>query len=171
MKKLGIVVAVVVVCVCFLCASESSAQAVKIGVFDMQKIVRDYKKMEGYRQILMKNIESKRRPLRDKEETVRLLDEKLKKDGPSLSAADRATLAERLGNEAKEMRRLREDFDVEAQKMDRELTQKALAEIDGIVKKIGEKENYTIIVEKNSGGVVYLKDSTDITARIIAQLQ
>jgi outer membrane protein len=170
MKKLGIVV-VMVVCVCFLCASESSAQAVKIGVFDMQKIVRDSKKMEGYRQVLMKNIESKRKPLRDKEETVRLLDEKLKKDGPSLSVADRANLAERLGNEAKEMRRLREDFDVEAQKMDRELTQKAFAEIDGIVKKIGEKENYTIIVEKNSGGVVYLKDSTDITARIIAQLQ
>ena len=65
MKKLGIVV-VVVVCACLLCASESSAQAVKIGVFDMQKIVRDSKKMEGYRQILMKNIESKRKPLRRK---------------------------------------------------------------------------------------------------------
>ena len=170
MKK-SLVLSLLALCLVLVWSLDAGAQALKIGVFDMQKIVRDSKKMEGYRQVLMKNIESKRKPLRDKEETVRLLDEKLKKDGPSLSVADRANLAEKLGNEAKEMRRLREDFDVEAQKMDRELTQKAFAEIDGIVKKIGEKENYTIIVEKNSGGVVYLKDSTDITARIIAQLQ
>lgn len=157
---------------CLVCVwtLDAGAQALKIGVFDMQKIVRESKKIEGYRQDLMKNIEAKRKPLRDKEESARLLDEKLKRDGATMSAADRATLAERLGNEAKDIRRLREDFDAEVQKMDRELTQKAFTEIDGIVKRIGEKENYTMIVEKSAGGIVYLKESIDITSKIIGQL-
>ena len=170
MKRLALVTGLVF-CLVVAWSVDGNAQASKVGVFDMQKIVKESKKIEGYRQTLMKNLETKRKPLREKEEAVKLLDERLRKDGPNLSTADRTALGEKLGNEAKELRRLREDFDIEAQRMDRELVQKALKEVDGIVKKIGEKEGFTVILEKSAGGVVYFRDSVDVTAKIIQQLQ
>ncbi len=145
-------------------------QAPKIGVFDLQRIIRESKKVESYRQELLKNVEGKRRSLREKEEHVRVVEEKLKKDGQTISADERRSLEEKLAVEVRALRRLGEDFDLEIQKMDRELTRKALKDIDVVVRKIADKENYTIIFEKNAAGIVHVKDSVDLTARIVKEL-
>lgn len=145
------------------------AQTVKIGVFDLQRIIRESPKIEGYRQELLKNAEAKRKLLRDKEESIRLVQEKLKKDGQTLSYDERKGLEEKLAAEVKELRRLGEDFDQEIQKMDRELTRKAMRDIDVVIRKLAEKEGFTLILDK-SAGVAYFKDSLDITGKIIKEL-
>lgn len=154
----------------FLGTSLYAQQAPKIGVFDLQKIIKESKKIEAYRQELLKNAEVKRTSLRAKEESARLSEEKLKKDGQKMSIDERRGLEEKLAGEVKELRRAGEDFDQEIQKMDRELTRKALRDIDGVVKKIADKENYTVIFEKNAAGIVHFRDSVDITGKIVKEL-
>jgi outer membrane protein len=168
MKRLTIIVSILF---CFMVVGSTlvSAQVLKIGVFDIQKIMQESKTIGGYRQELSKGIEAKKKPLTDKENSVKALEEKLRKE--KLSAVDRRTLEEKLANEVKELKRLREDIDIELQRMDRELTQKAFRDIGEVVKNIADKENYTIIFEKNAAGIVHVKDTVDITGKVLSQLK
>lgn len=148
-----------------------SAQELKIGIFDLQKIMRESKTVGGYRQDFLKSIETKRKPLQDKEEFAKAIEDKIKKDGSSLLPGDRKAIEEKLVDESKEIRRMKEDFNAEAMKMDRELAQKAFLEIDVIIKKIAEQENYTIIFEKTAAGIVHFKNTVDITGKILEQFK
>ena len=169
MKKRILCITSIFFCCLILTATQLWAQVLKIGVFDIQRIMKESKTIDGYRHELSKGIEAKRKPLTDKENSVRTLEERLRKE--KLSAADRRTLEEKLANEVKELKRLREDIDIELQRMDRELTQKAFRDIGGVVKNIADKENYTIIFEKNAAGIVHVKDTVDITGKVLSQLK
>ena len=170
MKRLIIIVSILF---CFMVVGSTclNAQVLKIGVFDIQRIMKESKTIEGYRHELSKGIEAKRKPLSDKENSVRTLEDKLRKDGEKLSLNERRATEEKLANEVKELKRLREDIDIELQRMDRELTQKAFRDIGGVVKNIADKENYTIIFEKNAAGIVHVKDTVDITGKVLSQLK
>ena len=171
MIKKTIIVFFFAFCVVWFNVSLVSAQSLKLGVFDVQKIMRESKTIAGYRQDLLKNIDLKRKPLQDKDEFAKALDEKLKKDGNIMSPADRRVLEERLTNEIKEIRRMKEDFDAEALKMDRELTQRIFLEIDTAIRKITAQEDYTIIFEKTAAGIVHFNSTVDITNKILDQLK
>jgi outer membrane protein len=170
MKKFFIAVFASLFITCFFC-SFIHAQTLKLGVFDIQRIMKESKTISNYRQDFLKNIESKRKPLLDKEAFIKAIEEKIKKDSVSLLPGDRKAIEEKLADEIKEARRMKEDFDVEATKTERGLTQKIFSEIDAIIKKIDEQENYTIIFEKNNAGIVHYKSIVDITGKILEQLK
>jgi Skp family chaperone for outer membrane proteins len=109
--------------------------------------------------------------LLDKEAFIKAIEEKIKKDGNSLLPGDRKAIEEKLASEIKEARRMKEDFDAEAMKMDRGLAQKTFSEIDAIIRKIDEQENYSIIFEKTAAGIVVFKNTVDITGKILQQLK
>lgn len=171
MKRLFVLGVSAFFIICFMGIQDVSAQAAKIGVFEVQKVMRESKTFEGYRQDLMKQIEAKRKPLRDREESAKATEEKLRKEGEKLPVNERRALEERLANDARDIRRLREDFEIEVRKLDTQLAQKALGMISGVVKNIGEREGYTVIFEKSAAGVAYFKDTVDITGKIIQQIK
>ncbi len=143
------------------------AENLKIGVFDIQRIMKDSKTVNGYRNQMLQEVEAKKKLLSAKQDSVRQIEERLKKDAQTLSQSERKNLEERLTNEIKELRRMNEDIEVELRKRDSELTRKAFMEIQEIVKNIAEKEGYTIVFEKNSAGIAHLKSSVDMTSKVI----
>lgn len=143
------------------------AENLKIGIFDIQKIMKESKVIEGYRQKIAREMESKRKSFIDRQEAAQRIEDRLKKEGQRISPRERKELEERLADEIKELRRMKEDIDMELQKTDRELTQKAFQEIGEVIKQIADAENYTVIFEKSSAGIVHFKDSVDITGKII----
>lgn len=157
-----------VVCILLFSISTLYAETMKIGVFDLQRVMNESKVVQGYRQKLGKEVEAKKKLLAEKEGSAKQIEEKLKKEGQKLSGSERKSLEEKLLSQAKELKRMKEDVNMELKKMDRELTQQALKDIEGIIKKIANEENYTIIFEKKSAGIVHLKDSIDISEKIIS---
>lgn len=151
----------------FLSAAESKPIPFKIGVFELQKIMRDSKVIEGYRQQIGKEIESKKKMFTQKQDAARQLEDKLIKEIQKLSPAEKASHEEKLAGEVKDLKRLKEDIDQEIQKMDRQLTQKAFQSIEEEVKKLAQREHFTVIFEKNAGGVAYFHNSVDVTDKII----
>lgn len=145
----------------------AAADALKLGVFDIQKILRDSKVVQDYRQKFGQEMAAKRKTFSEKQKSAVEIEEKLKKEGQRLSLEERKSLEEKLAVELKELKRLKEDLDAEIQKSDRELTQKTLQEIGGIIKQIFDKEGYTIIFEKSGAGIAIFKDTVDITGKII----
>jgi outer membrane protein len=166
MKKVFFV-CISIICILFFSLLSLSAENLKIGVFDLQRVMKESKVVQGYRQKLGKEVEAKRKLLAEKEESAKQIEEKLKKGGQKLSSSERKTLEEKLSDQAKELKRMREDINMDLRKTERELTQQALKDIEGIIKKIASEENYTIIFERSAAGIVHLKDSVDITGKII----
>ncbi|HEX8948193.1 MAG TPA: OmpH family outer membrane protein [Dissulfurispiraceae bacterium] len=140
----------------------AQAGDLKIGVFDIQRLMAESKTIEGYRQKLGKEIEAKRKVFAGKQEEVKQLEEKLKK------AEDKRQLEEKFSYELRELKRLKEDIDLDIQRMDRELTQTALKDIGGIIRDLAKKDGYTIIFEKSAAGIANYAESVDITKKIIS---
>lgn len=143
------------------------AENLKIGVFDIQQIIRDSKTINVYRKQMLQEVEAKKKIISEKQQSVRQIEERLKKESLTLSAEEKRNLEDKLANEAKELRRLNEDIEIELRKKDAELTRKAFADIQTAIKTIAEKDGYTIIFEKSSAGIVHLKGSVDITQKIM----
>ena len=73
-----------VICIVFFDFSSLSAETLKIGIFDLQKVMKESKVVQGYRQKIGKELESKKKLLAEKEESVKQTEEKLKKERQKL---------------------------------------------------------------------------------------
>lgn len=138
---------------------------VKIGIIDVQKILRESKAARNAQAVFVKDMEAKRAQLIAKEKEIQALDEELKNANARLSDESRKEKAERLAREVKEFRRLDADMGEELKKKDVELTQKLLGEVRRIVQSFAKSEKYTLILEKNA--VAASDDAIDVTDRII----
>ncbi len=165
-KRLMVILAFAFCMTVFGAAGLMAAEILKVGIFDMQKVMRESKSIEGQRQRLATQLDAKRKPLLEKEAYAKGLEEKLKNDR-NLSPVERKSTEEKLSNEARDMRRIKEDLDAEFQKIDREATQQTMRDIAEVVKMIAAKDDYTLILEKSAGGVVFSKDTIDITQRVL----
>lgn len=156
----------------YVCAiPQAFASNFKIGVFDMQRILRESKTAQRYGQEFLSNIELKRKPLLAKEEVIKKMEEKLKSEGSKMSQQERSALAEKIETEIKELRRQREDIEIELKKIDQNLTQKVMQEIHKVIQDIAIKGNYDIIFERNAAGIAYVKNVHDITSKIIEAMK
>jgi len=141
------------------------AATVKIGLIDIQKIMRESKAAKNARDIFLKDRESKRALLMEKQEKAQVLQEELKKSGGDMSVSDRKQKTDELEREVKELKRLRSDLEEELKKKDEGLALKLLKEIREVVQEFLKKEKYTVILEKKS--VAAADDAIDITEQII----
>lgn len=145
-------------------AAQATA-AVKIGIIDVHRIMRDSQAAKNARAVLAKDIEAKRAQLMAKDKEIKALDEELKNPKVKLSDEIRKQKVDKLARDVKDFRRLDADMGEELKKKDAELTQKLLGEIRRIVQSFSKSEKYTLILEKSA--VVTSDDAIDITTRIM----
>jgi len=145
--------------------TDACAAAVKIGVIDTRKIMRESMAAKKARAIFFKDFEAKKAIFMAKQDKARALEGELKREGKKMSPSLRKEEAEKLALEIKELKRLKSDLEEELKKKDLELTRKLLREIGEIVEEFSKKEKYTVILEKKS--VVVADEAIDITDKII----
>jgi outer membrane protein len=148
-----------------LMLTPAAAGDAKIGIVDIQKIMRESKAAKDAQALFLKEVEAKRAILIAREKDVRKMEEEVRSLSAKTSAAVRQEKTDRLAKEVRELKRLGSDLDEELKKRDAELAQKLLAEIRQVLKSYSKKEDYTIILEKNTALVS--DDAVDITDRII----
>ncbi|PKN63514.1 MAG: hypothetical protein CVU57_18970 [Deltaproteobacteria bacterium HGW-Deltaproteobacteria-15] len=164
-KRNSLLVGIIAGFLLTLPAGPAFAQTVKIGMIDYQKILRESGAAKKARDILMKDLEGKRAQYKSEEDQARKLEEELKKEGQSMTAADRQEKAGKLEKEIKELGRLKSDLEEDFRKKDAELARKILGEISGVVTEYLKKEKLTVVLEKRL--VVAADDAIDITDKII----
>jgi outer membrane protein len=153
---------------CLGSGSTAFAEEMKIGFFDMQKVLLDSRAVAAYRQKLSAEIESKRRAFESKQMAVRQAEESLARDGHHLSAKDKAEREEKLAAERRELKRFSDDIEADIQRLDRELGQKMRLELGEVITTFATKEKFSIIAERNAAGIYFLSPAFDITDKIIA---
>jgi outer membrane protein len=145
----------------------AEAQEIKIGVVDLQRAMNETE--DGRRaKRRLKTLFDKRQKELDG------LQEELKKMGEQLEA-QKNVLAENVLRERyalyqqklAELQQLYMESQRELAAKEAEFTQQILERMQAILRRIGQTEGFTLIVEANEGGVVFAPTHLDLTDRVI----
>jgi outer membrane protein len=149
----------------FIYAGPLSAADFKIGVIDIQRIMKESSAVKNTRAVFLKDVEAKRGVFNTKQKEIQDLQEEIKNKGTDMTASVKKEKTEKLSKEIKELDRLKSDLEEELKKKDTELTQTFLKEISEIVQEYRKKEKYTVIYEKQT--LAAYDEAIDITDKII----
>lgn len=145
--------------------SSFSADSLKIGVVDLQKVVDESeagKKASADLNILAK---SKQSIIDEKGKAIEKLKSEFEKQSSVLSEETKKSKNEELEKMFREYQRLLQDSDAELRKKDAELRKMILKEIFEIAEKVGAEEGYNLIIDK--GFILYSNKDVDITDKVI----
>lgn len=161
------VIAFTLIILVSMCGLGYSQTNVKIGYIDLQKVIRDSKAGKSAKAAFENEFKKKKQIIDNKANILAQEKQDFISQSPLMDDAARSRKAEEIQQNEKELTRLRDDFREELQKKDFELTQKILKELEGIIRVIGDKEGYSLIIEKTESGIIYGGDDVNITQKVI----
>ena len=139
------------------------ADVPKIGVVDIQKFQKNSRAFHQTRGALKKKFDAMQKKLDDQKKSLIKLEEEFKKQSMMLSLDAKEDKRRELEKKRRYYKYLYEDFTQEMKNIEVEATKKIGTELETIVRKIGEKEGYMLILEKRTVGLIYYGNAIDIT--------
>ena len=150
----------------FLQPAPLAAQNVKVGVVDLQKFQKNSKAFQKASVGVKKKFDDMQQKLSDERNTVAKLDEELKKQSMMLSLDAQDDKKRELEKKQRQFKFMYDEFSQEMKDTEMEAIKKVMKELEKIVEKIGEKEGYTIILERRTLGLLYFNNTIDLTDRV-----
>ena len=148
--------------------SALAQSAFKIGVVDIQEVQQESMAFEKERAKLQKELEGMQKRLTDEENALRKLQEDYQKQSMMLSLDAQEDKKREFESKSRHYKYLAEDFQATVKTLETAATTRLLNELSGVVKEIGVKDGYTIILQKRGAGLLYNDGSVDITAEVIS---
>jgi len=167
MNKIAIVVAVAVSLLPAVVFGQT-AQPLKVGFIDLQKVMLESEKGKAARKALTDEAEKLKKNLTQKQDEIQKLKDTLEKQGATITPEARAEREKQYQAKLKDYQRLASDFESELRQKDVEASTKILKELEEVVKKFGESEKFTLIFERTQSSVLFGSPSADVTDKVIA---
>ncbi len=152
-----------------LCASGAVAHAKedRIGFVDFQKVFEKSKVIQKLNAELERDLKSEQAAISRKRDSLESKKQAFEKKTAVMNDDVRTKKEEELLKEFKDLKRYANDKEEEFKRKGSGLMQNIMKELTDIVKEIGEKEGYTAIVERATGGVLYMATTADITDAVV----
>ncbi len=164
--KLGIVILFsVLLSLCFSPHVSYPLEQIKMGVLDVQKILNESDAGKKAKSDLEALIKLKQANIDEKGKAIEKLKNEIEKQSSVLSNEAKRNKEDELEKLVREYQRLVQDSQSEVKKKEAELTDLILQEIYELVNKIGDEEDYSLILER--GVVVYSDKTLDITENVL----
>lgn len=151
----------------FVAGLAARVEAQKIAVVDMQRALNETEDGRQAKNKLKKLFEERQKTLDKQQNDLKDLKDSIEKQKDVLS---REVLAKKLESYQKafaELQSMYMDFQRELQAKEGDLTKDILERMQVIVRHIGQKEGYSLIIERNEAGVVYVPSTYDLTDVLI----
>lgn len=139
----------------------------KIGYVDLQKTLNDSQAGQKAKKAMTELISAKQKNADEKTKEIEKLKAEIDKQATVLSPETKKQKEEKLEREIRDYQRMVRDTQEELQKKEIELTSTIIKDLRDIVKKIGEEEGYTIILEHAEGGILYSSPAYDLTEKVM----
>ncbi|HBA55168.1 OmpH family outer membrane protein [Syntrophorhabdus aromaticivorans] len=165
MKNILLIAMMIVI---FAFPAVAKGQALNVVYIDVQKVMVESEKGKEAKQTLSQEAERLRKNLDSKQSELQKMKDAIEKQGATITPDARAEKEKQYQSKLKDYQRLVSDYQTELQQKDMEFTQKILKDIDDVVKTLGEKEKYTLILEKSQSGILFASPSIDITSKVIS---
>lgn len=149
-------------------APDLAAADVKIGYVDLQRALNESAAGKKAKEDFRGQVERLESQLKGKKEELDKLKSDLETKGTVMADAQRKKLENEFEQKRLDLKRRFEDSQAELQKKDQELTGKIIQDLQGIIKEVGDRDGYTLILELGSSPVLYYKKSSDITDDVLS---
>ncbi|MEW6683074.1 MAG: OmpH family outer membrane protein [Nitrospirota bacterium] len=153
-----------------------SAEGPKFGYIDTQKVF-DQSKVGKKAKGLLEEFVKSRQKIIDLEETeIKELEDSLVKQESVLSPEAKKAKQEDLQRKLIAYQKKATDLNREIQDKKAEVLNDFHLQLQGVVKKVAERDGYTMVFDKGAGGpadlaaVLYAKESLSITDKVLAEL-
>ena len=164
----GLALLVLATLLCGVDVAAVGAEAVKIGLVDLQRVLVESKKGKEPLAKLKADMDAKNRDLEAQEKRVRQMEADFEKQQSVLSEAARKEKQKAIQKAQVDLSRTVDDLKREFGERERELRQRLVREVQTVVQEYGKKNGYVLIMEMRAAGVMYSSDGADISKEIIA---
>jgi outer membrane protein len=162
-KVLGCVLALLL-----LAAAPAVSAEVKIGYIDLQKALNLSEGGKAAKNLIAEKVKKFQATIEGRQNELKKLNDELEKQKMLLSAEAKADKERDYQQKVKEFQRFAKDAQEELQQEDAQHTRAILESLFKVVKDIGTKGGYTMILEKNESSVLYADNSINMTDEVIA---
>jgi len=140
---------------------------IKVGLIDIQRCLEESKEGQKVLGLLKKKKDVLQRQLDTKQKKLLELRKELEKQSMMLTMNAQADKRRIIERKTRELEYFFKDLNEDMRKAQEKEKKRMLKELGKVIEKIGSEENFTLIIEKRAGGVLYWADSIDITEKVI----
>ena len=140
---------------------------IKIGLVDIQRAINECQAGKEAKKGLTKEAEKFQKQVQDKQKELQTLKESLEKQSMMLSQEAKANKEREYQSKLRDFQRWGQDNQNELNAKRVEMERNISIGLQKVIKKVGEEEGYTLVLEKNETIVLYGSKANDITDRVI----
>jgi outer membrane protein len=145
------------------------AKGLKYGVLDMQAVILNVEEGKSARAKLEKEIKAKEAEFQKEKQALDKMNEEWKSQVAMLSEQARMEKQQEFQQKFMTLRNAEMAFQDEIKRKEQDATSAIAMKVAQLVDGMAAKENFDIVFERNSSGLLYLKDPIDITPRVIEE--
>lgn len=148
---------------------KASPDEIKIATVDTARAGKECRAGQKADELLRKEYERLSAPLKRERAEIDKLESELRKKAGVLKEEEAQKLADELKRRGRDLRRKLEDSDAELQQKSNEVWGEVIKGLSEVIETIGEREDYTLILEQGSRPVLYSGKAIDITDQVIKE--
>ena len=149
-------------------AAGHAGGSTKIGVVDFQEILQNSRSGQEIQSKIKEQGQALKVELQKKQDEIKEMQEKYKRESVILSDEQKARKERELRAELNEYRALQNQTTQKFNQIRSELVNKVRKAVMDLAQKLGKSKGYTLIIEKQSGTVLYAKDPIYITDQFVS---
>jgi len=162
----------IILMVCFFSLlwlnSVNAADVAKIGVANLQRVLETSNAGKSAQEEIKQLKDKMEQELKQKGGEIEELRKQFERDSMVMGKEKRAEKEREVRIKINDFKSLEKRYRTELQRLEKRLVNTLLKEVSTLVKEIGKKEGYLLII--NNAGVMYSPSSIDITDRLIKEL-
>lgn len=147
-------------------STPAMAQDLKIGYVNSEKVLREAAPAKAAQAKLETEFGKRERELNDQAQRLKTAADKLDKDSPTLSEADKARRQRELVEQERDLQRKRREFQEDLSQRKNEELASVVERANRVIKQIFDGEKYDLILQE----VVFAGPRVDITDKVIKAL-
>lgn len=144
----------------------ASAQELKIGIVNLDRIFREANSAKSAQTKLEQEFGKREKDLNDVATQLKTLSDKFEREAPTLSETQRTTRQKQLVDQDRDFQRKRREFTEDLSSRKNEELQQVIERANRVVKTLAEAEKYDLIVQE----AVYVNPKHDITDKVLRAL-
>ena len=148
-------------------AAVAGAADVRIAVIDFQRILDDSRAGKAAQETINQQGRQMEAELKAKGDALEQMKEQLQKDSLVMSQETREEKEREFRIQINEFRESQQEFAKKAREMQMRAMGKIRQDIDTLAKAYAEEKGFTLMIEKQEAGVIYVPAQLDVTNEII----
>jgi outer membrane protein len=150
-----------------LLAAPAFAAEAKIGYVDLQKALNMSEAGKAAKEKIGKTVQDYQGTVEERQKELKKIKDDLDKQALVLSEEARAGKEREYQAKLKEYQRFTKDIQEELQQKDADYTRQILEDLLKVIKEIGQKEGYTVVLEQTESSILYADSKIDLTDKVI----